>query len=335
VPIGYVWTIREHLDILALQGPVAESTAAGYKLVVNRFHAFCAERGFTFPNFTKEAVINFAGDALAEGAGLGFFQKLVPSLRLLEVMLDAEVTALTPQTCAAVDGIRRQLAKSRGIVKKATGYSFAVITELIDREVMPYLDNPGLINAFHFRSLVRAVVIYFTFCRFDDYSRLTDREVTDEGTYIKIIFCRSKNDQYGDNSISVLPERPGSPACPVNLLRLYFRRFGLRFGGSGKFLNFRLRKEAGSHRALPATSLCASNATKFTRQLLQKHGFEASAFTEKSMKVQGVTELLDAGEPLENVMVFGRWKTQTTPLHYRNLSMKFRLGVAKHIPVSD
>jgi hypothetical protein len=31
-----------------LRGPVAESTVKGYKTVVNRFHAFCEERGFAF-----------------------------------------------------------------------------------------------------------------------------------------------------------------------------------------------------------------------------------------------------------------------------------------------
>ena len=51
------------------------------------------------------------------------------------------------------------------------------------------------------------------------------------------------------------------------------------------------------------------------------------------MKVQGVTDLLDTGEPLENVMVSGRWKTQTTPLHYRNLSVNFRLTIARTTPL--
>ena len=41
-------------------------------------------------------------------------------------------------------------------------------------------------------------------------------------------------------------------------------------------------------------SLAQSNATKLTRQLLIKHGFDGAKFTEKSLKVQGVTELLDA-----------------------------------------
>ena len=78
--------------------------------------------------------------------------------------------------------------------------------------------------------------------------------------------------------------------------------------------------------------LSQSNATKCTRELLVKHGFDGSRFTEKSFKVQGVTQLLDSGEPLENVMVFGRWKQTTIPLHYRNLSENFLLSVAGRLP---
>jgi hypothetical protein len=317
-----------------LRGPVAESTAAGYKTVINRFNGFCAERGFEFPNFKKEAVLRFMHDSYAEGAGMAFFAKIIPALRLLETVLDVEYTELSPQVCGAANSLRRERAKTRGIVKKATGYSYIIISDLIQREVLVHEDNLERVDAFNFRSLVRAVIIYFTFCRFDDYSRITDREVTDEGTYIKIIFCRSKNDQFGDNSISVIPERPGCAECPVRLIRMYFRRFGLRFGGTGKLLNFRLKKEAGRHLAIGEAGICASNATKYTRKLLDKHGYESKSFTEKSMKVQGVTELLDTGESIINVMVLGRWKCQVTPLHYRNLSMKFRLGVAINIPVS-
>ena len=277
--------------------------------------------------------MNFVRDALAEGAGLAFFQKLLPSLQLLENVLDVEKSVISPQVRTAVGSIKRELAKNRGIVKKATGYSFHIIQDLIQKEVVPFARSPEKIDAFALRSLVRATVIYFTFCRFDDFKRLTEADVTDQGTYIKIIFERSKNDQFGDNSMSVIPERPGCETCPAALLRLYFRRFGLCFGSGKKLLNFRIWKEAGRHVAMPLHGLSASNATKNTRALLAKHGYDAAAFTEKSMKVQGVTELLETGEALENVMVHGRWKSATTPLHYRHLSVNFRLQVAQNIPV--
>ena len=55
--------------------------------------------------------------------------------------------------------------------------------------------------------------------------------------------------------------------------------------------------------------LLQSNATKCTRELLVKHGFDGSRFTETSFKVPGVTQLLDSGEPLENMMAF--WEVET------------------------
>ena len=42
---------------------------------------------------------------------------------------------------------------------------------------------------------------------------------------------------------------------------------------------------------------------------------------------------MDAEESAENVMVFGGWKRTTTPLHYRNMSANFLLGVAGKLPM--
>jgi hypothetical protein len=64
------------------KGPVAESTAAGYKTVINRFHCYCMERGHTFPDFTKEAVLQFTHDCAAEGAGYWFFCKIVTEFKV-------------------------------------------------------------------------------------------------------------------------------------------------------------------------------------------------------------------------------------------------------------
>ena len=48
----------EQVNIM-LQGPMAQGTAAGYNSVIQRFHGFCLERGYTFPEFSKDAVIRF------------------------------------------------------------------------------------------------------------------------------------------------------------------------------------------------------------------------------------------------------------------------------------
>jgi hypothetical protein len=72
-----------------------------------------------------------------------------------------ENTALMWAVCGAVSGIKRELAKHRAIVKKATGYSFSIIRDLISKEVLPHKDYLERMDAGHFRSLFRANFIFF------------------------------------------------------------------------------------------------------------------------------------------------------------------------------
>jgi hypothetical protein len=84
-------------------------------------------------------------------------------------------------------------------------------------------------------------------------------------------------------------------------------------------------------------SLSRGNAKKNFTDLLRKHGYieEAEAYCEKALEVGSVTNTLDAGEPLENVKVVGGWKSLCTPLHYRELSERFRRDVASRIPLGS
>ena len=78
-------------------------------------------------------------EQFAAKCGMAFFQKLIPALALLEKVLDRSPSALTEQVRGAVNSIVREMAKSRGIVKKATGYSFNVVKELIAKEILPHI----------------------------------------------------------------------------------------------------------------------------------------------------------------------------------------------------
>ena len=71
------------------------------------------------------------------------------------------------------------------------------------------------------RALVRALVIYYSFCRGSDFAYLQDFHVSDHLTYIKLTFPKSKNDQYYENSTSFNPAI-NTKYCPVALIRFYF-----------------------------------------------------------------------------------------------------------------
>ncbi len=99
-------------------------------------------------------MLQFTHDCVAEGAGYSFFAILIRNLRLPEKVLDVEHSVLTPLVCCAVEGVKRHRVKERGIVKKATGYSWAIFVNLIEKEVVLHADTPDRIDAFHFPSLI-------------------------------------------------------------------------------------------------------------------------------------------------------------------------------------
>ena len=102
--------------------------------------------------------------------------------------MDRSPSVLTDQVRGAVNSVVRELAKKRGIVKKAQGFSSNVIKVLVEKEITPFVAELSKINVFHFRSIFRAVVIDCTFCRFDEFSRLTTQDFSDQGNHIHIFF---------------------------------------------------------------------------------------------------------------------------------------------------
>ena len=75
---------------------------------------------------------------------------------------------------------------------------------MAEREVYPFELELYKINSSNFRAIFRAIFIYFTFCRFSDFSILTDRDFTDHGHFVEVVFKKSKNDQYHEGTNSIL-----------------------------------------------------------------------------------------------------------------------------------
>ena len=314
--------------------PIAESSLKVYTPIVKKVELFCEQHGYPFPYISEPTILHFLARAYKDNNSFSFFGKILPSLKALELVLDIKHSAVTETVKIAVNNIKRKSAASRKPVKKATLFDIHILNDLIVKTIIPHEFELYKINSSEFRAIVRAIIIYYSFCRFSDYTLLLDTDLDDQGSHIVINFKKSKNDQYYEGSSSFIPVR-GSVCCPVKVIRLYYRRFHLKFKGnpsSGIYVNFRLAKMNGYHMALANTKLSVGSATTQMRNLLVKSGFNGSVYTEKSFKVGGVTALCDSGEGLENVMVAGRWRNLFTPLHYRNTSVNFRLSIVQNLP---
>lgn len=323
---------------IMLKPYVADSTEKCYGQVIRDFINFCSSKKLLVSEMSESLIIKFIGISYTEKPLFSYFCKLLPSLAVLENFIKSsnKPSSITTKVNNMIISFKRNLCTFKKPTRKGNLFPIDFIQILIEKEIIPHKDEPKNINAIAFRAIFRAIIMYFTFCRFSDYRILKDTDFYNNDHSIEIIFQKSKNDQYFNGTNSLLSRYENSTLCPVFLTNLYFAKFNLHFASDltvkPSFINFYLTKKGS---AITNRSLSQCNATKSTKNLLTKHNLPCNKFTEKSMKIAGVTALLDSGEPLENVAIAGRWRTNSTPLHYRNTSYKFRLNIAKNIPLSN
>ena len=313
-----------------LAGHVADNTLKAYAPVIKKLHSFCVQQDYSFPFCNEMAAVHFLAFALKSKEPVSFFGKVTAAMKYLGVMIGAEI--VTPFVSSANNSIKRQLAKTKPPVKKAPCYSVQVLIELYRKIVQPFEDDIYKVNGILFRSLFRATIMYFTFCRFSDFNILYDGDFEIFSDYIRITFRRSKNDQFYRGSVSIIPKKDQG-FCPYKLTISYFQRFHLKFGrGNRALLNFRLKNDKGFHSRLPGKNLSVGTAVKHTKNMLKSFGFPYENYSEKAFKVAGVTALYNSGESLEHVMIAGRWHSLLTPMHYRDVSDEFKQSIVEKIP---
>ena len=114
---------------------------------------------------------------------------------------------------------------------------------------------------------------------------------------IEVTFPEGKNDQMHQGSSSTLVAN-GLSFCPVQITKLFFQRAGFLFANDGSDHskgNCRIRKNGGSWVFQPTQVLGCTRAIEQLRKLLVKYGFLFMSVTDKSAKMEGVTQSLNAG----------------------------------------
>ena len=236
--LGEIYNLLNH--------SLALGTIANYKSVIGKFARFLSNKEKDIAVFTREDLEQFLGEAGDQNLPFSFWANIKPALMWLEKILDRKETVFYGQMNLLIQGGQRFSALTKPPVQKPEAIDASVLRSLIDIVVLPYLHDMFLIHGEHFRSLFKEVLKFKTLCRFDCYSKLQAFHFSDHGSRITIYFPGAKNDQYHQGNMAVLDSND-SPYCPVLLTRLYFNRFGLKFGNSDvqdiNFVNFKVRNK--------------------------------------------------------------------------------------------
>ena len=317
-----------------LNAPLSKSTIKSYEYVWRDFSSFCIKHFYSIENISEQSVIHFLFKLEHNKVGAAYFQKVIPAIRLRCKLTGRTVESLeSPYLNTVIQGCKRLAVKRKAEVKKAKAFPLTVLKCLVGRYIAPFLLDSARIDAEAFCSIFRAIIQYFTFCRFDCFSKLQARHFSIKGESIEVYFPSAKNDQFHQGKTTFLMPN-NTVFCPVQLTKLYFIRFGLNMGEKTdlSFVNFRLKKCGKNSIPVLSESVSYNTAVKCTRSLLTKNGFNAKDISEKSAKMEGVTQSLKAGATVEELMWLGRWRTQSIPYHYKVNSEKFKQSLASKVP---
>ena len=228
-----------------------------------------------------------------------------------------------PSVDLILEAARRKWAHP---VKKARPMTVAIIKMLVDTFLGKDVHrSPGhfQVSVVHWRTVINVVVKFCFIARNADVLELTRQHFTFVKDLLYVHFPTSKNDQYFEGNTTMFEAR-GKVYCPVFLTYKYFQRLGYKANSKGYFLPKVANKKVGRRfgkniyvqAAVPSQHVSYDTCLKDRRRLLGELGLPAKEFTEHSDRSGGISQIVNAGAPLEDAQTHGRWKSLETAKKY-------------------
>ena len=184
-------TLVEAVNVM-MYPPVAISTITTYTPSVQKIGEFYEIQGDPFPHISEPTILHYLAQGFHDKQPPSFYNILTPSVRALEMVLSTEQSAITTTVAAAINSLKRKAAQTKKPVKTAFAFDFPVLSELIQKIFTSSREEIYKVKAEEFRAIVRCAVIFYSFCRFSDYTLLRDTDLDDQGSHILVHFARRK-----------------------------------------------------------------------------------------------------------------------------------------------
>jgi hypothetical protein len=323
----------------SVTGLMAQAKAGGtiisYENAVRKFKEFCAEKNYSYPEVTEKAVVHYIVQLDKDKAPLSTINQLKPALVLVEQLSGVQNSAFTDTADILLAAAKRRASEIKPPTKKAGQLPDDILHRLFPVCMAPCLKDKISSDPVLLRTYVRDVIIYFTFCRFNCYSKLRAMDLEDNGDSIEITFPSAKNDQYHNKRTTVVVAND-TAVNPVEIIRNYFKLCGFKFGranGDKSYLNCVMRRSKAGWFADGRRSISYATATKNVQDMVSSVGLDATGITDKSFKMLGVTRTVNKGAALDDVAQHGRWITTSMPLHYKHNSIEYKEQIARLVPI--
>ena len=174
-----------------------------------------------------------------------------------------------------------------------------------------------------FRTVWRVFIEFYGLLRFSEVSRLTFADISWTNLGLDIFISKSKTGQSGKGDWVSIASQSDSPSCPVRFTRKYLSLLPFDSG----FIMPSVK------RSVPDASspLSYSTALRDLRSVLSQIGLDPHGYGEHSGRRGGTTAAAAKGATLNELMLQGRWKSESMPRLYTDNAVKCKCNFARRL----
>ena len=174
-----------------------------------------------------------------------------------------------------------------------------------------------------FRTVWRVFIEFYGLLRFSEVSNLLFEDIRWTDLGFDLFIAKSKTDQSRKGDWVSIAAQPGIASCPVSFTRKYLSLLPYDSG----FVMPMLRKSVPD----PLSPLTYSTALRDLRSALRSAGTDPAGYGEHSGRRGGNTAAAAKGAPLTELMIQGRWRTESMPRLYTDNAFKCKRTFARRL----
>ena len=221
----------------------------------------------------------------------------------------------------------RSITRSLEGAKRLFG-SPSVPRKIISKEILQSLHALTLrsgISFVTFRTIWRVFMEFYGLLRFSEVSRLTFSDITWTDLGFDIFIAKSKTDQTRKGDWVAIASQPGSAFCPVALTRRYLSLLPYDSG----YIMPSIKRSVPD----PTSPLKYNTALCDLRSTLSLIGINPQGYGEHSGRRGGTTAAASKGATLDELMIQGRWRSESMPRLYTDNAIKCKRSFARRLAV--
>ena len=177
-----------------------------------------------------------------------------------------------------------------------------------------------------FRTVWRVFIEFYGLLRFSEVSQLRFVDISWTDLGFDIFIAKSKTDQTRKGDWVAVASQPASCPCPVAFTRKYLSLLPYDSG----YIMPSVKKSVPDS----ATPLQYNTALRDLQSALRSVGIDPQGYGEHSGRRGGTTAAANSGATMDELMIQGRWRSESMPRLYTDNAVKCKRKFARRIAVA-